>query len=196
MKINRFGQGEILSSQEVCLLFEKGFVNPRDRALFGVCLYGAARINEACTLLKGDVVSPRGVRDKLLIRSCNAKGGKDTREIQIHPILRNYLEAYTPTIITRGKNLNLFPGRHGLNHIHPSSADKLLRHALVRLGLEERGISTHSFRRTCLTTMSNAGIPLRHIQAISGHRSLNALEKYLGVSQEHRESAIAALDFF
>ena len=31
--------------------------------------------------------------------------------------------------------------------------------------------------------MSNTGIPLRHIQAISGHRSLGALERYLGVTE-------------
>ncbi|MBP5977258.1 site-specific integrase [Brasilonema sp. CT11] len=195
MKINRFGQGEILKPEEISLLFREGFVNERDRALFGICLYGGARINEACTMLKGDVISPRGVRPKLMIRSYNAKGGRDTREIQIHPTLKEYLEAYYPTIHARGKNLHLFPGRHGLNHIHTSSADRLLRNALQRVGLEEGGFSTHSFRRTCLTMMSDANIPLRHIQAISGHRSLGALERYLGVTDYHKESAIAALNF-
>lgn len=195
MKVNRFGQGEILNPEEISLLFRDGFVNLRDRALFGICLYAGARINEACTILKGDVISPRGVRPKLIIRSYNTKGGRDTREIQIHPILKAYLEAYTPTINARGKNPHLFPGRHGLNHIHASSADRILREALERVGLEEGGFSTHSFRRTCLTAMSNANIPLRHIQSISGHRSLGALERYLGVTDQHKESAIAALNF-
>ena len=100
-----------------------------------------------------------------------------------------------PHIKARSKNPHLFPGRHGLKQIHPSSADRLLREALQCVGLKEGGFSTHSFRRTCLTTMSNAGIPLRHIQSISRHRSLNALKKYLGVSDQHKESAIAALNF-
>lgn len=195
MKINGFGQAEILKPEEISLLFREGFVNPRDRALFGVCLYAGARINEVCTLLKGDVITPRGVRPKLIIRSYNTKGGRDTREIQIHPILKDYLEAYAPLIKARGKNPHLFPGRHGLNHIHQASADRLMREALQRVGLEERGMSTHSFRRTCLTAMSDAGIPLRHIQSISGHRSLAALERYLGVTDQHKENAIAALDF-
>ncbi len=30
--------------------------------------------------------------------------------------------------------------------------------------------------------MSDAGVPLRHIQAISGHKTLAALERYLGVT--------------
>jgi integrase/recombinase XerD len=61
--------------------------------------------------------------------------------------------------------------------------------------LEWEGISTHSFRRTALTRMSDAGVPLRHIQAISGHRSLSALERYLGVTEQQKQSAIASLDF-
>jgi integrase/recombinase XerD len=195
VKINRFGQAEILTSEDITLLFSEGFVNERDRALFGICLYAGARINEACTLLKGDVISPRGVRPKLIIRSHNTKGKQDTREIQIHPTLKEYLEAYAPTIKARGKNPHLFPGRHGLGHIHKCSADRIMREALERVGMEERGFSTHSFRRTCLTTMSDAGIPLRHIQSISGHRSLAALERYLGVTDQHKENAIAALNF-
>ena len=195
MKVNRFSQAEILQPEEISLLFSEGFVNVRDRALFGICLYAGARINEACTLLKGDVISTRGVRPKLVIRSHNTKGGKDTREIQIHPALRTYLEAYSPHIKVRGKNPHLFPGRHGLGHIHKCSADKLLRKALERVGLAEGGYSTHSFRRTCLTAMSDAGVPLRHIQSISGHRSLSALELYLGVTDQHKENAIAVLNF-
>lgn len=56
--------------------------------------------------------------------------------------------------------------------------------------LKIRGVSTHSFRRTCLTTMSNAGVPLHVIQAISGHSTLSALQKYLGVQPNQLFSAI------
>jgi integrase/recombinase XerD len=45
--------------------------------------------------------------------------------------------------------------------------------------------------------MSDAGVPvpLRHIQSISGHRTLAALERYLGVTDEQKKSAIATLVF-
>jgi integrase/recombinase XerD len=42
--------------------------------------------------------------------------------------------------------------------------------------------------------MSNTGIPLHYIQAISGHRTLGALERYLGVTEKQKQNAIAALD--
>ncbi|AFY51033.1 hypothetical protein Nos7524_5311 [Nostoc sp. PCC 7524] len=38
MKINRCGRAEILIPDQINILFTQGFVNPRDRALFGVCL--------------------------------------------------------------------------------------------------------------------------------------------------------------
>ena len=55
------------------------------------------------------------------------------------------------------------------------------------------GVSTHSFRRTALTQMSNAGIPLRVIQEISGHRNLEQLQKYLEVSDSQILGAASTL---
>ena len=60
------------------------------------------------------------------------------------------------------------------------AADKILRDAEERVGLV--GVSTHSFRRTALTMMSSAGVPLRHIQEISGHNDLGTLQRYLEVT--------------
>ncbi|PSB06986.1 integrase [Pleurocapsa sp. CCALA 161] len=37
--------------------------------------------------------------------------------------------------------------------------------------------------------------PLRHIQAISRHRFLAALEQYLAVTEQQTESAISTLNF-
>ena len=192
MKVNKFGRAEILTPIQISKLFDEGFVKPRDRALFGVCLYAAARINEACTLLRGDVIGVRGVREVLVIRSYNTKGKQSTREIQVHPQLKEYLELYQQQDIY-GDRPYLFPGRHGRGSIHKASADRILRQVCQKLEIE--GVSTHSFRRTALTKMSDAGVPLRHIQAISGHRTLAALERYLGVTELQKENAISMLDF-
>ena len=43
--------------------------------------------------------------------------------------------------------------------------------------------------------MSDSGVPLRHIMAISGHRTLAALERYLGVTEQQKDTAISTLDF-
>ncbi len=57
MKLNRYGRAAILTPAQISLLFTEGFITGLDKALFGVCLYAAARINEACTLLRGDFLA-------------------------------------------------------------------------------------------------------------------------------------------
>lgn len=187
MKINRHGQAKVLSQPELELLFTEGLTTLRDRTLFAVCLYTACRIREACTLETADVYSVNGVRSHLVIRKSNTKGKLDTRTIPILEDLRLFLTAYCP----RAGQTYLFPGQWGRGHIHHDSAAKILKQACQQLGIE--GVSTHSFRRTALTQMSNTGIPLRVIQKISGHRSLSQLQEYLEVRPEQVTGAIASL---
>jgi integrase/recombinase XerD len=189
MKVERHGQAKILTQGEIELLFRDGCIldPPRDRALFAVMLYTAARVNEAVTLHLSDVFDRRGrVRPEITIRKGNTKGKLATRTIPVLEDLKNKLNHYHPQ-----KHEYLFPGRHGRGHLHSDSASWILREACERIGLE--GVSTHSFRRTALTQLSNAGIPVRIIQEISGHRTLDELYKYLEVRPEQVRGAISAL---
>ncbi len=65
MKIDRHGRAKILTPDEIQLLFNEGFKDnaypERDRALFGICLYTACRISEACSIKTKDVYSRKGV---------------------------------------------------------------------------------------------------------------------------------------
>ena len=188
MKIDRHGRAKILTQSEIQLLFSQGLVTYRDRALFGICLYTACRINEACTIRTVDVYDTGGrVRTELTIRKGNTKGKLATRGIPVLEDLRRRLVTYQPP----DPHGYLFPGRHGRGHLLADSASWLLRGACKRVGIE--GVSTHSFRRTALTQMSDAGIPLRIIQEVSGHRTLDELQKYLEVRPEQVRGAIASL---
>jgi integrase/recombinase XerD len=84
----------------------------------------------------------------------------------------------------------LFPGRFN-GYLDPDSADKALRKAMKRVGLI--GVSSHSFRRTALTQMSNNGTPLRVIQEVSGHRNLEQLQVYIEVRDEQVLGAVTGL---
>ena len=101
MKIDRHGRAKILTTEEIQLLFDEGFKdNPypaRDRALFGICLYTACRITEACSLKTQDVYLRKGqVRDQLIIRKNCTKGKLATRAIPIIEELRLLLANYFP----------------------------------------------------------------------------------------------------
>lgn len=183
MKVAGNGQGKILDSDELRLLFTEGFVSPRDRALFGICLFTGCRVSEALALQTTDI---RG--GALTFRKSTTKGKLKTRVVDIQPGLAALLAEYQP------KPGALFPGMRGVsNHLTRFAADKILRDACSLVKLE--GVSTHSFRRTALTMMSSAGIPLRVIQEISGHNDLGTLQRYLEVTPEQRRKAVAVIGF-
>ncbi|MHC5917024.1 MAG: tyrosine-type recombinase/integrase [Nostoc sp.] len=187
MRINRHGRAKVLTQSEIQLIFSDGLDNDRDRSLFGVCLFSACRIRECCTLLTQDIYTPKGVvRPRLIIRKSNSKGKLATRSIPVIEDLRRLLVEYYPLA---GDDY-LFPGRSD-GHISEDSASRILRGACKQAGII--GVSTHSFRRSALSAMSNAGIPLRVIQEISGHRNLEQLQRYLEVTDAQVLGAAAAL---
>ena len=68
--------------------------------------------------------------------------------------------------------------------------DKALRGVCAELDIV--GASTHSLRRSALTAASDKGVPLRVLQSISGHSSLEMLQRYLDVRDEAKRAAAMA----
>lgn len=184
MKTDGHGQAAVLSPAQLRVLFTQGFDCPRDRALFGICLYSACRISEALQLRVNDLKG-----QYIVFRKGNTKGKLATREVRIIPPLQALLDDYDP-----GHKVWLFPGQRGRrDFLSRHSADRIFRGACNRVGIE--GASTHSFRRTALTRMCSGGIPLRHIQKISGHCDLGMLSRYLEVSDEELLAAVLKISF-
>ncbi len=184
MKVNGNGQGKVLTQDELRQLFSEGLITPRDRALFGICLFTGCRVSEALALHTTDIKG-----GMLTFRKSTTKGKLKTRVVDIQPGLASLLEAYQP----KKKPGFLFPGRCPGQPMTRFMADKILKKACASIGVV--GVSTHSFRRTALTQMSSAGIPLRHIQEISGHNDLGTLQRYLEVSPDQRRKAVSVIGF-
>jgi len=184
MKVAGNGQGKILTPDELRLLFTSGLRSPRDRALFGICLFTGCRVSEALALQTSDIKG-----GTLTFRKSTTKGKLKTRVVDIQPGLAALLAEYQQV-----QSGPLFPGMRGRSeHLTRFMADKILKAACSSVGLV--GVSTHSLRRTALTQMANAGIPLRHIQEISGHNDLGTLQRYLEVTPEQRRQAVAVIGF-
>ena len=143
-----------------------------------------------CIFVLNPPYEPSGkVRPVLIIRKGNSKRKLGTRTIPIIDDLRSLLANYQP----KPNQPYLFPGRFN-GYLDPDSADKALRKAMKRVGLI--GVSSHSFRRTALTQMSNNGTPLRVIQEVSGHRNLSQLQVYIEVREEQVLDTVTGLCVF
>ena len=182
------GQARILTPDEIRSVF-KLLEQERDRALFAIGIYTGLRISEIVALKTEQVWTEQdNVRHVLTVQRSKKKETTYS-DISIHPKLRKVLQGYG-----KPQGVWLFPSEKGASgHLGRVQAHNILRAVFDRLSLD--GASTHSMRRTCLTNMSRAGVPLRTIQKISGHSSLSALQVYLGVDPDDVAKAIKTLRY-
>jgi len=183
------GQARILSSKEISGIFK--VLSTRDRALFALGIYTGLRVGEIVSLRTAQLFSDAGnVRHILKVKRTKKKNTV-FNDIPIHPKLKKALSNYREDVESE---TCLFPSETSASgHLTRAQAHNVLTAAFETLGLDDA--STHSMRRTCLTNMSRAGVPLRTIQEISGHASLSDLQAYLAVDPDDKRRAINLLRY-
>jgi integrase/recombinase XerD len=194
MKNNRFGQAAIINDSEYFKI-RREFNSEKYRILWDLAWYTGERWGALVQLKVEDVFSSQSgkPRDTITFRAVTRKarpdGKRETRQVPVHPALCESLCAYS-------KHLNgiwLFPDREGVRHIDIRLADKILRSALIRAGLDHRGISTHTTRRSFITKLNEKGVDIATIQKITGHRDLKSLVKYIEIPVDRIKGAINLL---
>ena len=191
------GKAKVLSSKEIQNVL-KVLKSPRDKLLFATGLYTGLRISEIIGIKQEHVYTTSGgIRNILKITRLKKKNTVYSN-IPIHPKLREQLQSYKKTLDHLDEfgtpSPWLFPSTDDPEeHIKRVRAHNILTEAFEAIGID--GASSHSMRRTCLTNMSRAGIPLRTIQEISGHSNLSQLQEYLAVYPADSHRAIMSLRY-
>ena len=190
VKSNRNGQAATLSAEQLDALADE--LAPAPRAVFSVCRFTAARVNEALSLKWENITQPEVVIPKMV-----TKKKIKTRSIPMNPRLWKELVDWKANWLENqgrepDKTDYVFPNaRDPSKHMTRQAVDKALRVACSELDVV--GASTHSLRRSALTAASDKGVPLRVLQSISGHSSLEMLQRYLDVKDEAKRAAAMAL---
>lgn len=192
-KNNRNGQAAILSDSDYARI-RKCLKNPQHRLVFDIAKYTGERWGAILQLKISDIYEATGLpKEQVTFRAVTRKarpdGKRTTRQIPIHPNLRDILAAHK---MSPGQEW-LFPNSVSNKPISLRAADLMLRRAIGRAGLESKGISTHSTRRTFITRLHESGIDLYTIQRITGHQDLKALGRYVEISSDRVKGAIAVL---
>lgn len=191
MKTNRNGQASLLSEADYCKI-QKQIRIQKYKLLLHLAWYTGERWGALVQTRTEDVYGHNGLPlDYITFRACTRKaspnGLRQTRQVPVHPVLAEVLRAYKPDQVW------LFPGREGNAPMSLRWADKILRSAVEKAGLEALGISTHSTRRTFINKLHSNGVDVYTIQAITGHRDLKSLGHYIEISTDKVKGAIAAL---
>ncbi len=169
----------VLSSDQISAML--AVASPRDAALVVLMTVGAMRVGEATLLAWEDVdgcsiTIPGGVTKT-----------RQARRFTLPPSACEWLQAWRELCPSTKKGW-VFPGVKG-QCLSVRGAQTAISKLAEKVGIE--GVSSHSFRRSALTAAHQAGLSLREVAEISGHRSLAALERYLD-QDAAREKAEAA----
>ncbi len=184
------GKAKILTHQEIDAVFNV-LDSPRDKVIFGLGIYTGLRISEILQLKQDHVFTSNGGIRQLLICKRLKKRGTVYSDIPVHPKLCQLLVGYRRQV---ADNQWLFPSDESIaGCLSRARAQQIFYDAFKKLNIV--GASTHSMRRSCLTYLSRAGVPLRTIQTISGHSNLGQLQAYLEVDPEERHRAINLLAY-
>ncbi len=159
--------------------------------MFAIGMYTGLRVGEIVGLRADQLFTAAGnVRNVLKVKRQKKKNVVYS-DIPMHDKLKKILSDYHEH--TKFEKW-LFPSETSSSgHLTRAQAHNILTKAFEALGLDDA--STHSMRRSCLTLMSRAGVPLRTIQEISGHSSLSDLQAYLDVDPDDKRRAIDLLRY-
>ena len=172
-----FEQNEIKAFLEA--IKGDSLIDKRDKALFGVLLYGWARVSAVVALRVEDYYERKGERWLRL----HEKRGK-IHEVPVHSKAREAIDQWLlASDLESNPAAPLFPafGKNKktpeLRHMDRTSVWKLVQARARASGLKKR-VCCHSFRATGITEYMNAGGSLDIAQRMAGHAQLSTTKIY------------------
>lgn len=95
-------------------------------------------------------------------------------------LIRNYNLSIRPHFVNGDDSGYLFLNRWG-RKMDPNAVWAVVKRC-ARLARIKKNVTTHTFRHTCATHMLKNGAPVRHIQEMLGHESLESTQVYTRVT--------------
>jgi integrase/recombinase XerD len=146
----------------------------RDRVILEVLYSSAIRREEAANLQLQDVDTEHGF---LIVR-----GGKNRKDravpigANVCALLQTYIAGVRADWPGADRDRHLFLNRFGAG-MGPNAVWHVVRKYVQTAGIG-RAVSTHTFRHSCATHMLRAGAPIRHLQEMLGHASVETTQVY------------------
>lgn len=159
----------------------------RNRVMFLTGLWSGMRVGEIASLTVGDIMNvDKTIKAEVRLTAEQTKG-RQPRTVFLPQKLRDELAGYMalrtnaqlhhPVFITAGRRA--FSANVMAQHFH---------HLFKRAGIA--GASSHSMRRTFITTLATKGIGVRVLASLAGHRSIAVTQRYIDVNDEMKRNAV------
>ena len=153
----------------------------RNRALVLSSFYLGLRVAEISLLKLGDVVNDDGtIKNEIRLAGSQTKGGYP-RTVYIPDKLKPEYAAYLKTRHIKDPTIPFF---HTDSRLGFSPNGLCVWFFSIYKGAGISGASSHSGRRTMITSLANKGISVRVLAEIAGHRSIAVTQKYIDANPE------------
>ena len=174
---------QILYRHEYKALLYEARDNPRDLAVLQVFLQTGVRVGELCALTVDDI--------DLKGKELTVRQGKGLRD-RVIPLTQDVCQALEQYLPARrpSDHMNLFLTKYG-TPLLPRATNYMLQKYLRRAGIRKH-ISVHNLRHTAATHRADKGMPLRSLQAMLGHRSLETTSRYLHLARSSLRQEVEA----
>jgi integrase/recombinase XerD len=159
----------------------------RNRAMFLVTLYAGLRVGEVASLRYMDVLGVDDeVRDEIRLDASVTKGNI-ARTVFVNAKLRKELQYYIS--VTPYQNLadKLFYTQK--NEGFTANTLTQFFYYLYR-SANINGATSHSGRRTFITTLANKGVSVRLLASLVGHKNISTTQFYIDVNDDMKRSAV------
>lgn len=160
----------------------------RNRALVLLSHLAGLRAKEMAALRIGDILDSNGkVRDEVTLTAEQTKG-RYGRVVYLNTKLRRELAAYITKHPAPAVSAPLFPTQKcATRGFTANTLAQFFHHLYKRAGID--GASSHSGRRTYLTTLADKGTSIHILKALAGHRSISTTAVYLDARPEMIKAA-------
>ena len=185
-------QAKVLNSTEIRKVLDYCATRKhalRNRALVLIMFNTGMRVSEVASLRIKDVVDGEGnIKNEIRLLAENTKTN-EARTVFVNEKLRKELQQYAKLLTNDSPNNKFFYSQK--KDSDGFTANTLTQHfhyLYKRVGLD--GASSHSSRRTFITTLANKGIGVRVIMGLSGHKALSSVQCYIDCNSELMRNAV------
>ena len=161
----------------------------RNRAMLLMTVLAGLRVSEVAGLMVTDVVDDRGrIRSEIFLAADRVKHGH-ARTIYISTRLQAELDLYKRSRTWVNREIPFFATIKSQRC--PFSANTLTQHfywLYKRAGVT--GASSHSGRKTFLTSLSSKGISVFVLASLAGHKCISTTQRYITVNDDLKRRAV------
>ena len=163
----------------------------RNRALLMTTHLSGMRVGEVASLRNSDVLDGEGnIRNEIRLSAEQTKGN-EARVVFVNDKLRKELELYTRLFDKAAINPAVkffYSQKRKSDGFTANTLTQFFHYLYKRAGIV--GASSHSGRRTMISTLAAKGISVRLLASLAGHRNISTTQAYIDVNDDMKRKAV------